>query len=153
MKNIKLILSDEIHATIEKMTNPALPKRVALATKKSIVIPITDKTAEVLGIYSKGKGGKPFKDENKNLPSKNDLCEALLSGFNKAWNLKESDAKWQSGEFSEIKKICAVYVNEIKRKTGRNVGMFKITKQMMFSAVLHRIVITQDLKSFFEKTL
>ena len=153
MKIIKLFVTDKVHYTIEKMINPALPKREVLATIKIITFPMTDKTSEILSTYTRGTGGRPFKDESKNLYTKAGLCELLLSGFNKAWTIKDNDPKWQANELSELKKICILYANEMRKKTGKNIGMFKITKQMMFSAILHRLATTQDLKDFFEKTL
>jgi tRNA-dihydrouridine synthase len=104
-------------------------------------------------MFSRNTGGRPFKDKSLNLYTKAELCELLLSGFNNVWTAKNNDPKWQENEFSELKKICILYANEMKKKTGKNIGMFKITKQMMFSAVLHRLATTQDLKAFFNKTL
>jgi hypothetical protein len=153
MKNINLNVSDKVHYTIEKMTNPALVNRQALDIKKKISFNITDKTSEILGMFSRNTGGRPFKDKSLNLYTKAELCELLLSGFNNVWTAKNNDPKWQENEFIELKKICILYANEMKKKTGKNIGMFKITKQMMFSAVLHRLATTQDLKAFFNKTL
>jgi hypothetical protein len=42
---------------------------------------------------------------------------------------------------------------ESRRKIGSNIGRLKLTKQLMAAAILQRVVITQDLKDFFEKTL
>jgi len=38
-------------------------------------------------------------------------------------------------------------------RRGKNIGGQKITKQLLLSAILHRIISTQDLKIFFEKML
>lgn len=144
-------VNDSVHYLVERLTNPtALEREHVVSLHKSINCPLTDKTAEVLSMYT-SKPGKVPKAYAGPTYNKSELCAMLVTAYWKAWN--KSDSGWQANEMKELKKICVEYVNEIRRSVGTNVGAFKITKQMMFSAILHRLAISQALKEFFDKTL
>jgi len=151
MKWTMFRVNDSVHYLVERLTNPTAPEREHVASlHKSINCPITVKSAEALSVYSSPCGPIP-KNSSGPTYTKGDLCAMLVTAYWKAWN--KSDSAWQANEIKELKKICIEYVHEIRRSVGTNVGAFKITKQMMFSAILHRVISTQDLKTFFEKTL
>lgn len=151
MKWTMFRVNDSVHYFVERLTNPTAPEREhVVSLHKSINCPITVKSAEALSIYSSPSGPIP-KNSTGQRYNKGDLCSLLVTAYWKAW--KKSDSGWQANEIKELKKICVEYVNEIRRSVGTNVGAFKITKQMMFSAILHRLITTQDLKEFFDKTL
>lgn len=153
MKWTNFRVSDNAHYLIERLTNPTAPKREPVASlHKSINCPITEKTASVLSNFST-RVGKPSKNSLAISYSKGDLCAILVTGYTKAWAMKEADKNWQANESQELRKICAEYIGEMRNAIKANVGAFKITKQMMFSAILHRVVSTQDVKEFFNKML
>ena len=75
----------------------------------------------------------------------------LLAAYCKNWRRSVPD--WQAKELQELRKICVQLLPESRRKIGSNIGRLKLTKQLMAAAILQRVVITQDLKDFFDKTL
>jgi hypothetical protein len=144
-------VNDSVHFFVERLTNPTAPEREPVVSlHKAINCPITDKSAAALSIYSSKSGPVP-KGSTQPTYNKGDLCALLITSYWKAWN--RSDNNWQANEIKELKKICIEYVHEMRRSVGSNVGAFKITKQMMFSAIIHRLATTQDLKDFFGKML
>ena len=141
-------MSDAIHAQIEKMTNPLAPERVPDKKGKLIICPVTEKTNEVLNLYS---NGKVRTKEAEKKPTKSYLCDILLTGYYKAW--QKMTAERRAKELQELRIICLLIRDDMSKAIKENIGIFKITKRLMFSAILHRLAITQDLKTFFEKTL
>lgn len=150
MKHSKLRNTDSIHAILEKMTNPVLPIREALDVKKTLSVTITEKTSDIIGHYSADSFGRPKKGEAKGY-NKQELMSMLLSAYCKNYQKSASDA--QAKELQELRKICAEILPEMRQKRSYEIGKFKITKQIIASAILHRIVSTQDVKEFFSKML
>ena len=149
MKFCVITSSDAIHAQIEKMTNPLAPERVPTGKVKIIVCPLTEQTSDALNLFSHGKERTGQDDYKK--PAKSYLCNILLTGYYKAWQKMPSETR--SKELQELRNICAMIRDDMRKAVGQNVGTFKVTKRLMFSAILHRLAITQDLKTFFDKTL
>lgn len=145
-----LKLSDNVHYFVEKLTCATAPSREPVAKSyKTTRILITDRTNEILSLYATPRG-VPAKGANEKSYHKSDLCSILVSAYYKNWQSKES--VWQALETQELRKICVDNVGMMREKS-KNIGAFKITKQMMFMAILHRLATTQDLKEFFEKML
>lgn len=142
---------DSVHATIEKMTNPVLPFREALEVKKTLSLIITEKTSDIISHFSTGpNAGRPKKGEKKGY-NKQELLAILLTAYCKNYQKSSSDA--QAKELQELRKICIEILPETRQKTRSKIAKFKLTKQLIASAILHRVVSTQDLKTFFEKML
>jgi hypothetical protein len=151
MKFTILKNTDAVHITLEKITNPALPEREALDGARSLTVMLTDEASDAIGVYSSGmNAGRPKKGEEKG-HNKKELCAMLLAAYCKNWRRSAPD--WQAKELQELRKICVQLLPESRRKIGSNIGRLKLTKQLMAAAILQRVVITQDLKDFFEKTL
>jgi hypothetical protein len=151
MKFTILKNTDSVHITLEKITNPALPEREALDGARSLTVMLTDEASDAIGVYSSGiNAGRPKKGEEKG-HNKRELCAMLLAAYCKNWRRSAPD--WQAKELQELRKICVQLLPESRRKIGSNIGRLKLTKQLMAAAILQRVVITQDLKDFFEKTL
>ena len=151
MKWTTIRVNDSIHYFIERLTNATAPEREHVSTlHRAINCPLTDKTAEVLSAYT-SKPGKVPKTYAGPTYNKSELCAILVTAYWKAWS--KADAGWQANELKELRKVCADHVNEIRRAARKMIGAYKITKQMMLSAILHRLAMTQDLKIFFDKTL
>ena len=151
MKFTILKNTDAVHITLEKITNPALPQREALEGVRSLTVMLTDEASDAVGAYSSGiNAGRPKKGEEKG-HNKKELCAMLLAAYCKNW--QRSGPDWQVKELQELRKICVQLLPESRRKIGSNIGRLKLTKQLMAAAILQRVVLTQDLKDFFEKTL
>lgn len=151
MKFTVLKNTDAVHVTLEKITNPTLPERGAEDCTRSLTVMLTDKASEAIGAFSGGmNAGRPKKGEEKG-HNKKELCAMLLSAYCKNW--RRSGSEWQAKELQELRKICVQLLPETRRKLNSNIGRLKLTKQLMAAAILQRVVITQDLKEFFEKTL
>jgi hypothetical protein len=151
MNVLNIWLPDKVHAKIERLTNPALPEREALESEKNIILYISPDLNEIVGSFAIG-GGRT--GSTRVGYKKSDLYKMLLIGFYKAWRLKDADPKWQAQELQELKIIVMSLVPKINKvRRGKNIGGQKITKQLLLSAILHRIISTQNLKDFFEKTL
>jgi hypothetical protein len=151
MKWTTIRVNDSIHYFIERLTNATAPEREHVSTlHRAINCPLTDKTAEVLSAYT-SKPGKAPKTYAGTTYNKSELCAILVTAYWKAWS--KADAGWHANEAKELKSICVEHVNEIRRAAGKRTGAQKVTKQMMLSAILHRLAMTQDLKIFFDKTL
>lgn len=148
MKYCDVTVSDAIHAQIEKMTNPLLPERVAVDKVKTIKCLLTGQTDETLSLYS---NGYKRKKEAEKRPTKNNLCAALLIGFFNTY--KKMPQEWRQSRLIEFRLVCAEIQHEQRQKLGQNIGAHKITKRLMFSAILHYLVKTQDVKTFFDKML
>lgn len=147
-----LKLSDNVHYLVEKLTCATAPSREPVAKEyKTTRILITDRTNEILSLYATPRG-VPAKGASDKSYQKKDLCSILVTAYYKNWQSKEADKVWQASESQELRKICIDNVDKMRQKI-KNIGAFKITKQMMFTAILHRLASTQDLKEFFEKTL
>ena len=151
MKFTILKNTDAVHVTLEKITNPALPERGAEDSNRSLTVMLTNEASEAIGAFSGGiNAGRPKKGEEKG-HNKKELCSMLLAAYCKNW--RRSAAEWQAKELQELRKICVQLLPETRRKLGSNIGRLKLTKQLMAAAILQRVVITQDLKEFFDKTL
>lgn len=164
MTFIILINTDSVHCTLEKITNPTLPRREAREGIRKMTVMITDQTSEAIGAYSAGMySGRPKKGEEKGY-NKKELCSMLLLAYCKNW--RKSSPEWQAKELQELRMICIQLLPETRRKlsssyfgslnNGRianNIGRLKLTKPMMAAAILQRVVMTQDLKEFFDKML
>jgi hypothetical protein len=151
MKFTILKNTDAVHVTLEKITNPTLPERGAEDSTRSLTVMLTDAASEAIGAFSGGiNAGRPKKGEEKG-HNKKELCSMLLAAYCKNW--RRSVPEWQAKELQELRKICVQLLPETRRKLGSNIGRLKLTKQLMAAAILQRVVITQDLKEFFDKTL
>lgn len=151
MKFTILKNTDAVHVTLEKITNPTLPERGAEDSTRSLTVMLTNEASEAIGAFSGGiNAGRPKKGEEKG-HNKKELCSMLLSAYCKNW--RRSVPEWQAKELQELRKICVQLLPETRRKLGSNIGRLKLTKQLMAAAILQRVVITQDLKEFFDKTL
>jgi hypothetical protein len=151
MKFTILKNTDAVHVTLEKITNPTLPERGAEDSMRKMTVMITDQTSEAIGAYSAGMdSGRPRKGEEKGY-NKKELCSMLLSAYCKNW--RRSGPEWQAKELQELRIICIQLLPETRRKLASNIGRLKLTKQLMAAAILQRIVMTQDLKEFFDKML
>jgi hypothetical protein len=151
MKFTILKNTDAVHVTLEKITNPTLPERGAGDSTRSLTVMLTDAASEAIGAFSGGmNAGRPKKGEEKG-HNKKELCSMLLAAYCKNW--RRSVPEWQAKELQELRKICVQLLPETRRKLGSNIGRLKLTKQLMAAAILQRVVITQDLKEFFDKTL
>ena len=152
MKFTILKNTDAVHITLEKITNPSLPEREAgIECIRSLTVMLTDAASEAIGAFSGGmNAGRPKKGEEKGY-NKKELASMLLSAYCKNW--RRSGPEEQAKELIELRKICVQLLPESRRKVGSNIGRLKLTKQLMAAAILQRVVITQDLKDFFEKTL
>jgi hypothetical protein len=151
MKFTILKNTDAVHVTLEKITNPTLPERGAEDSTRSLTVMLTNQASDAIGVYSSGiNAGRPKKGEEKG-HNKKELCAMLLAAYCKNWRRSAPD--WQAKELQELRKICVQLLPESRRKIGSNIGRLKLTKQLMAAAILQRVVITQDLKDFFEKTL
>ncbi len=145
MKHSKVSLPDWAHYRLDRMTNQALPERVVSDKSRLISIFLTEKVSETLAPFAQ-KPGRPAKGEEGKGWHKSDLCAMLITVFLKNWTTNPA-------EFAEIKRISLEIIPEIKAHTDKNIASYKITKQLIISAILHRLAITQDLKTFFEKML
>ena len=151
MKFTILKNTDAVHVTLEKITNPTLPERGAEDCIRSLTIMLTDAASEAIGAFSDGMNtGRPKKGEEKG-HNKKELCSMLLAVYCKNW--RRSFAEEQAKELIELRKICLQLLPETRQKLRSNIGRLKLTKQLMAAAILQRVVITQDLKEFFNKTL
>lgn len=151
MKFTILKNTDAVHVTLEKITNPTLPERGAEDSTRTLTVMLTDAASEAIGAFSGGiNAGRPKKGEEKG-HNKKELCSMLLAAYCKNW--RRSVPEWQAKELQELRKICVQLLPETRRKLGSNIGRLKLTKQLMAAAILQRVVITQDLKEFFDKTL
>ena len=143
--------TDAVHCTLEKITNPTLPERGAEDSMRKMTVMITDQTSESIGAYSAGMdSGRPRKGEEKGY-NKKELCSMLLSAYCKNW--RRSGPEWQAKELQELRIICIQLLPETRKKLASNIGRLKLTKQLMAAAILQRVVMTQDLKEFFDKML
>ena len=151
MKVLNIWLPDKVHAKIERLTNPALPEREALESEKNIILYVSPELDEIVSSFAIGTGRT---GSTRVGYKKSDLYKMLLIGFYKAWKLKDADPKWQAQELQELRLIAMSLVPKINRvRNSKNIGGQKITKQLLLSAILQRILSTQDLKIFFEKML
>lgn len=151
MKVLNIWLPDKVHAKIERLTNPALPEREALESEKNIILYVSPELDEIVSSFAIGTGRT---GSTRVGYKKSDLYKMLLIGFYKAWKLKDADPKWQAQELQELRIIAMSLVPKINRvRNSKNIGGQKITKQLLLSAILQRILSTQDLKIFFEKML
>lgn len=145
MKHSKVSLPDWAHHKLDKMTNQTLPEREVSNEKRLISIFLTEKVSETLALFAQ-RPGRPSKGDEGKGWHKSDLCALLLTVFLKNWNTNPA-------EFAEIKRIAIQIIPKIKELTGKNIGSYKLTKQLIAAAILHRVVITQDVKEFFSKML
>lgn len=151
MKVLNIWLPDKVHAKIERLTNPALPEREALESEKNIILYVSPELDEIVSSFAIGTGRT---GSTRVGYKKSDLYKMLLIGFYKAWKLKDADPKWQAQELQELRLIAISLVPKINMvRNSKNIGGQKITKQLLLSAILQRILSTQDLKIFFEKML
>lgn len=151
MKVLNIWLPDKVHAKIERLTNPALPEREALESEKNIILYVSPELDEIVSSFAIGTGRT---GSTRVGYKKSDLYKMLLIGFYKAWKLKDADPKWQAQELQELRLIAMSLVPKINNVLrGKNIGERKVTKQLLLSAILQRILSTQDLKIFFEKML
>lgn len=145
MKHSKVSLPDWAHYKLDRMTNQALPEREVSNEKRLISIFLTDKVSDTVSKFAQ-RTGRPPKGEQGKGWHKSELCALLLTVFLKNWNTNPT-------EFAEIKRIALQIIPEIKELTGKNIGSYKLTKQLIAAAILHRVVSTQDVKEFFSKML
>ena len=144
MKHSKVYLPDWAHHKLDRMTNQALPERAVSDKSRLISIFLTEKVSVTLALFV--PRGRPPKGEEGKGWHKSDLCAMLLTVFLKNWTTNPA-------EFAEIKRIALEIIPEIKGHTGKNIATYKLTKQLIISAILHRVVSTQDVKTFFEKII
>jgi hypothetical protein len=143
--------TDAVHCTLEMITNPTLPRREARVGVRLMTVMITDQTSEAIGAFSAGMdSGRPRKGEEKRY-NKKELCSMLLLAYCKNW--RRSGPEWQAKELQELRIICIQLLPETRKKLASNIGRLKLTKQLMAAAILQRVVMTQNLKEFFDKTL
>lgn len=151
MKVLNIWLPDKVHAKIERLTNPALPEREALESEKNIILYVSPELDEIVSSFAIGTGRT---GSTRVGYKKSDLYKMILIGFYKAWKLKDADPKWQAQELQELRIIAMSLVPKINKvRNSKNIGGQKITKQLLLSAILQRVLSTQDLKIFFEKML
>lgn len=151
MKYTILKNTDAVHCTLEKITNPMLHERQAHDGERLMTVIITDQTSDSIDVYSVGMdSGRPRKGEEK-LYNKKELLSMLLSAYCKNW--QRSGPECQAKELQELRIISVQLLPETRKKLASNIGRLKLTKQLMAAAILQRIVMTQDLKEFFNKML
>lgn len=135
MKVTIVEVPDFVSKVLEKITNP-------LSTDRDID---PDRTSKMLMVYTADVDNtlSMYADWST---SKAYLSSLLLISFAKNWN-------GNPNELAEIKKICAEIIPGMQKLMKKRVGLYKITKAVLASAILHRIVSTQDVKEFFDKML
>ena len=135
MKVAIVEVPDFVSKVLEKITNPLSPDRDIDPDRTSKMLMVyTADVDSTLAMYADWSTSKAY------------LSSLLLISFAKNW-------KGNANELAEIKKICAEIIPKMQVLLKKRVGLYKITKAVLASAILQRIVSTQDVKEFFSKTL
>jgi hypothetical protein len=135
MKVTIVEVPDFVSKVLEKITNPLFTDRDIDPDRTSKMLMIyTEDVDNTLAMYADWSTSKAY------------LSSLLLISFAKNWN-------GNVNELAEIKKICADIIPGMQKLMKKRVGLYKITKAVLASAILHRIVSTQDVKEFFDKML
>jgi hypothetical protein len=134
MKLIQVKITDKVSFLLEKMTNPQTPERQITDRVRKMQIVLTKSADDALSLYSNWSLSKSY------------LCGLLLSAFEKAW-------QGNKNELEAIRTTCIEVIPMLMLKTKSKVGKYKTTKALMASAIIDRIIKTQDVNNFFRKAL
>jgi hypothetical protein len=134
MKLIQVKITDKVSFLLEKMTNPQTAERQITDRVRKMQIVLTKSADDALSLYSNWSLSKSY------------LCGLLLSGFEKAW-------QGNKNELEAIRTTCIEVMPLLMLKTKSKVGKYKTTKALIASAIIDRIIKTQDVNNFFSKAL